>query len=231
MTATLDGLAPAIYFVGPWLLAAALFGRDLRRYFLVYVGGAAAFLLAWVGVATCLNFLDRSGVLGGPGTVASALAFAALAAVWEEPARLLALRVLRRAADGWPWRTTLLYACGHAGGEALLVGLLHLRHGGTAPWPLWVAAVYRVVAACVVQACFTAMVRQALVHRQARWFVLVLACHFAQDLVGGALVHALGEGPGMVARAGIDLVLYPAVLLWIIRRSPVSAIEVAGRVP
>jgi len=83
-----------------------------------------------------------------------------------------------------------------------------------------VAACYRVVAACVVQACFTAVVRQALLSGQARWLLLVMAWHVAQDLVGGALIPTFGEGLGMAVRVGIDLGLYPAILLWFIYRSP-----------
>jgi uncharacterized membrane protein YhfC len=226
----LSWLGYACYFAGPVALFLVIAGRRARRDFRVFAIGVPTFLAAWIVIDGVLRLLDRQGiVLAQPG-LAYSLAFATLAATVEESFRGGALRIVTRVAPVVDWRTVLIYAAGHSGGECILSSLARLKTAQLAPGAIWADAAYHVVGAFIVQACFTALVLRAI-ERKAGWlFFVAVAWHFVQDMPWAALLGSAGAAVSL----GVSFGVYPSLLVWLLHRwyggkTPQLVVQAAAR--
>jgi uncharacterized membrane protein YhfC len=218
------------YFAGPAVLFLVIAGRRARRDFRIFALGVSTFLAAWIVIDAVLRLLERLGIVSAPPGLAYSLAFATLAATVEEAFRRGALRIVTRMTPVIDWRTVLIYAAGHSGGECILSALARLKTAQLAPGAIWTDAAYHVVGAFIVQACFTALVLRSI-ERKAPWlFFVAVVWHFVQDMPWPALLGPAGAAVSL----GVGFGLYPCLLFWLLhlwygRKTPPLVVRATAR--
>ncbi|MEX0677682.1 MAG: hypothetical protein WD063_11440 [Pirellulales bacterium] len=210
----LGWLGYGLYFAGPAALFLLASGRRARRDFNVFALGMATFLLAWISIDGLLGLLAWLGLAPDQPTLAHSLVFATLAGVFEESFRYAALGIVRRSVAVVDWRTVLVYAAGHSGGECMLCALERTKSAQLAPAALVADAVYHVLGAFIVQACFTAVVFRSIERKAIGFLIVAMVWHFWQDMPWTTALGSAGAAAGLAVSFG----LYPCVLVWLLHR-------------
>ncbi|MBI2826673.1 MAG: YhfC family intramembrane metalloprotease [Planctomycetia bacterium] len=211
-------LAFGIYFAGPLGLLVCVAPSRARANLFPFVVGMTTFLLAWMWIACLLGLWARLGTAAATTALAYALAFSAFAGVFEESFRYVALRIVNGKIAVVDWKTALAYAAGHAGGESILVGITRLGSPGFAAPALVEDAVYHLLGAFIVHACFTAVVLHAVLSRRLWPLFVAMLWHFGQDMFGPAARALCGEYVGSVLYFGTNFTVYPCLLVATLRR-------------
>jgi hypothetical protein len=224
-------LGYGFYFAGPVLLFGLIAGRHARRDFRVFALGVPTFLAAWILIDGVFGLFERLGIVFPQPSLAYSLAFATLAATIEEWFRRAALGHVARTTPVLDWRTVLVYAAGHSGGECMLAALARLETAAFVPADIWIDAAYHVFGAFLVQACFTVLVMRSI-QRGAMWpFLVAVAWHFMQDMPWAAALGSAGPAINLTVAFG----LYPCLLAWLLHRwyggkTPRLVVPAAARV-
>ncbi|MHC4416413.1 MAG: YhfC family glutamic-type intramembrane protease [Planctomycetota bacterium] len=200
----------AVYFLGPFLLAALLGKRLVKGNWSAFLIGLPTFFAAWLCV-TAIMVLTTTVGRAQEGTIVFSLVIASAAGIFEECGRFAAFRLLgplRRRRD---WPTGMMYAIGHSGMESIIVGgtlVLTVSVVTHAPeilsdnvleqvrpvaemgfWAGLYVSLERLFVGLLIHACFTCVVLLALAKGRLRYLLLAVLWHFAHDMVALNIGH------------------------------------------
>jgi uncharacterized membrane protein YhfC len=225
----------------PLVLAAILARRWKASWGLFFVG-AAAFIgsqilhipfNAWV-LGPALESLNGS-LPGWAITLVTAVALGLSAAVFEEPARYLAIR--SREPRQRTWRNAIMIGTGHGGIESILLGILvfysflqalalreadlaalgmtaqasELEAYWSAPWYLTLMGALERASTITIQISLTVIVLQVFLRRNWAWLGLAIGIHTLTNAAGLLVLDLWGAYWAEIVILGIALASLGAV--------------------
>lgn len=233
-----SSLPTLIYFVGPLALA-ILVRRLLGIGWKVLGAGFVTFLVAWAGVMVVTQTATSLSPAFAEGTFLLTILVAGAAGMFEETARYVAFRTFRGLRAAPTWRTGVMYAVGHSGAEAFIVGgslLLTAAVVLRAPESLspdllaasqellatgTLAATYgaveRVLVGFLMHAAFTLVVLLAVIRSDLRYLGLAVAWHMGHDIIAQNLQRLSGHWTVHAAWIGFIVVAYTWIFVRLIR--------------
>ncbi len=233
-------LSPIVMLILPWALAMFLY-RRLNASWRVFGIGMLTFIGSQVPHTlfnnwTLLPILENLGLgldlpPGSPQLAIFAIALGLSSGVFEETARYIVYsRWLEKVRS---WKDGLMFGAGHAGIEAMVIGVLALlafllalssRNGEISqltpvqldaywnnPWYFHLLPLMERISAIIFHLSAALLVMQAFIRRNTAWYLAAILLH---TLFNAAAVFALATWGGLVAE--MSLLLISVISLWII---------------